>query len=131
MLEIIEKIYEIIQQSLFLLIATIIVVYINDLRLKIKNEKKFNSLKTLNDIIKNTVIAINQEVVSKTKEKNENNKLTETDICYIKKLCKQRINYLSSDKLKKEIESIIHNYDFYINDMIERIVSEQKYKRYE
>jgi len=129
MLNILKTIYNIIQPSLILLLGTVIVIYINDLRNKIKEEKKIISLKTINQLIEDTVIAINQEITRKIKKGDNGlkHKLTNEEKEYIKNAAKSRINYLSTDSIKRDIENIMTNYDKYVDIVIERKVMENKY----
>jgi len=128
--EILQEIFQSITIAIILLLASIITLYINKLRRKTEEIIGNESLKILDDIIYNVVKSINQTVCEKTKEKNRalsgKPKLSAKQEKAVKNLAKEQINFIVSDKVIKDIKSVVCNVDKYIDHTIESTIKSEK-----
>jgi len=109
------------------LIAAYTAYLINKLRIKVKEKNGDHALNIFDKVVDTVVLSLNQTTVTKIKEINKR-KLSTGESKYLKTAAKAKIDLTVASGIKRDIKSIVKDYDRFLDDAIEAKVRQFKMK---
>jgi hypothetical protein len=122
-----QKALQVIWPLLISLLALLATSVLNNIRNKIKEKNSIAALEIFDKVVEDTVKAVNQKIVKNIRRRGRNLNEKEKVVC--KKKATDNINFILSNKTKKDIKYIVKDIDSYIDSAIEGKVVEQKIRR--
>ena len=109
------------------LIAAYTAYLINKLRIKVKEKNGDHALSIFDKVVDTVVLSLNQTTVTKIKEINKR-KLSTGESKYLKTVARTKIDSTVAGEIKRDIKSIVKDYDRFLDDAIEAKVRQFKMK---
>jgi len=109
------------------LVAAYTAYLINKLRIKIKEKNGDHALSIFDKVVDTVVLSLNQTTVTKIKRIRKR-KLNAKESKYLKTAAKTKIDNTVASGIKRDIKSIVKDYDRFLDDAIEAKVRQFKMK---